>query len=78
MKKKYNIFNLILSIIQIIFILPSLILENLSKKKMGVIRYLVFKKEEFSAGFFNANNLIIYKWILLFISIIIIIIFIVN
>lgn len=78
MKKKYNIFNLILSIIQIIFILPALILENLSKKKMGVIRYLVFKKEEFSAGFFNANNLIIYKWILLFISIIIIIIFIVN
>nr|WP_243153133.1 hypothetical protein [Clostridium sporogenes] len=78
MKKKYNIFNLILSIIQIIFILPALILENLSKKKMGVIRYLVFKKEEFSAGIFNANNLIIYKWILLFISIIIIIIFIVN
>ena len=67
MKKKYNILNLILSIIQIIFILPALILENLSKKKMGVIRYLVFKKEEFSAGIFNANNLII-----------IIIIFIVN
>ncbi|MBU5298992.1 hypothetical protein KQI45_02725 [Clostridium sporogenes] len=78
MKKKYNIFNLILSIIQIIFILPALILENLSKKKMGVIRYLVFKKEEFSEGIFNANNLVIYKWILLFISIIIIIIFIVN
>ncbi|HDK7169183.1 TPA: hypothetical protein PTV44_003111 [Clostridium botulinum] len=78
MKKKYNIFHLILSIIQIIFILPALILENLSKKKMGVIRYLLFKKEEFSAGTFNANNLIIYKWILLLISIIIIIIFIVN
>ncbi|HDK7137463.1 TPA: hypothetical protein PTV42_000805 [Clostridium botulinum] len=78
MKKKYNIFNLILSIIQIIFILPALILENLSKKKMGVIRYLIFKKEEFSSGIFNTNNLIIYKWILLFISIIIIIILIVN
>ncbi|NFC11642.1 hypothetical protein EXM91_20645 [Clostridium botulinum] len=78
MKKKYNIFNLILSIIQIIFILPALILENLSKKKMGVIRYLIFKKEEFSSGIFNTNNLIIYKWVLLFISIIIIIIFIVN
>ncbi|EPY2274129.1 hypothetical protein ACXAUS_003023 [Clostridium sporogenes] len=78
MKKTYNIFNLILSIIQIIFVLPALILENLSKKKMGVIRYLVFKKEEFSTGIFNANNLIIYKWILLFIAIIITIIFIVN
>ncbi|EPY6472482.1 hypothetical protein ACWO4B_003179 [Clostridium sporogenes] len=78
MKKTYNIFNLILSIIQIIFVLPALILENLSEKKMGVIRYLVFKKEEFSTGIFNANNLIIYKWILLFIAIIITIIFIVN
>ncbi|NEZ88515.1 hypothetical protein EXM70_20445 [Clostridium botulinum] len=78
MKKKYKIFNLILSIIEIIFILPALILENLSKKKMGVIRYLIFKKEEFSSGIFNTNNLIIYKWVLLFISIIIIIIFIVN
>ncbi|NFB19070.1 hypothetical protein EXM37_18340, partial [Clostridium botulinum] len=78
MKRTHNILNIILSIIQIIFILPALILENLAKKKMGVIRYLVFKKEEFSSGIFNANNLIIYKWILLFISIIIIIIFIVN
>ncbi|NFR41509.1 hypothetical protein FDF54_16510 [Clostridium botulinum] len=78
MKRTHNILNIILSIIQIIFILPALILENLAKKKMGVIRYLIFKKEEFSSGIFNANNLIIYKWILLFISIIIIIIFIVN
>ncbi|NFL18139.1 hypothetical protein FDC08_19105 [Clostridium botulinum] len=78
MKRTHNILNIILSIIQIIFILPALILENLAKKKMGVIRYLIFKKEEFSSGIFNANNLIISKWILLFISIIIIIIFIVN
>ncbi|NFT62878.1 hypothetical protein FDF22_20065 [Clostridium botulinum] len=78
MKRTHNILNIILSIIQIIFILPALILENLAKKKMGVIRYLIFKKEEFSSGIFNANNLTIYKWILLFISIIIIIIFIVN
>ncbi|KEI78144.1 hypothetical protein G4W71_00135 [Clostridium botulinum] len=78
MKRTHNILNIILSIIQIIFILPALILENLAKKKMGVIRYLIFKKEEFSSGIFNTNNLIIYKWILLFISIIIIIIFIVN
>ncbi|NFF42526.1 hypothetical protein FCV22_03320 [Clostridium botulinum] len=78
MKRTHNILNIILSIIQIIFILPALILENLAKKKTGVIRYLIFKKEEFSSGIFNANNLTIYKCILLFISIIIIIIFIVN
>ncbi|NFH09538.1 hypothetical protein FC924_18280, partial [Clostridium botulinum] len=78
MKRTHNILNIILSIIQIIFILPALILENLAKKKMGVIRYLIFKKEEFSSGIFNANNLIISIYILLFISIIIIIIFIVN
>lgn len=51
MKKKYNIFNLILSIIEIIFILPALILENLSKKKMGVIRYLILKKKSFHQEF---------------------------
>ncbi|RFM20545.1 hypothetical protein C1145_09895, partial [Clostridium botulinum] len=61
MKKKYNIFNLILSIIEIIFILPALILENLSKKKMGVIRYLILKRRVFIRNF-NTNNLIIYKW----------------
>ncbi|EJO5347596.1 hypothetical protein NRP93_001683 [Clostridium botulinum] len=78
MKKRYNIFNLILSIIQIIFILPALILENLSKKKMGVIRYLIFKNQEFSKGIFNENNLIIYKWTVLFIAIIAILIFIID
>lgn len=32
MKRTHNILNIILSIIQIIFILPALILENLAKR----------------------------------------------
>ncbi|WP_251859932.1 hypothetical protein [Clostridium sp. Marseille-Q2269] len=78
MKKVYNIIKMILSIIQIVFILPALILENLSQKKMGVIRYLMFKKEQFSKGIFNENNLILYTYVLLLFTIIAIIILILN
>lgn len=78
MKKAHNIIKMILSIIQIVFILPALILENLSQKKMGIIRYLMFKKEQFSKGIFNENNLILYTYVLLLFTIIAIIILILN
>jgi hypothetical protein len=50
-------------ILQFSGIILASILENLSTKKMGVARYLIFKKQEFSAGYFSPRFMSIYTYI---------------
>ncbi|CAH2715608.1 hypothetical protein BACCIP111895_02792 [Neobacillus rhizosphaerae] len=51
---------LLTSILQFSGIILAMVLEDLSSKKMGVARYLVFKKQEFASSFFTPFLIQIY------------------
>jgi len=53
-----------LSIIQFSGIIIAIVLEDLSDNKMGVARYLVFKKQEFAASYFSPVYMNLYTFIL--------------
>ncbi|AWI06421.1 hypothetical protein [Clostridium drakei] len=55
----------ILTIMQIIVLIPAIVLEYLSDKKMGVVRYLVFKRQVYEQGIFNLRLMNIYKNLLI-------------
>jgi hypothetical protein len=59
-----NIKVLVLSFLQFSGIILAIILEDLSDEKMGVARYLVFKKQEFAAGYFSPAYMNVYTFIL--------------
>lgn len=65
MKKGRKIFITILYIFQIVILIPSIVLELLSKEKMGVMRYLVYKNTVFQKGFFSSNFIRLYSGILI-------------
>lgn len=53
-----------LSFLQFSGIILAIILEDLSDEKMGVARYLVFKKQEFAANYFSPACMNVYTFIL--------------
>lgn len=57
--------KVILTIMQIIVLIPAIVLEYLSDKKMGVVRYLVFKRQIYEHGIFNSRLMNIYKSLLI-------------
>lgn len=63
--KKQVILRNILTLIQILVFIPSILLEYFSTEKMGVIRYLVFKKQRFEETLFNSHLINLYKLILI-------------
>ncbi len=62
---KNPIIKIILSIVQVLILIPPFLLQYLSNKKMGVMRYLVFKKKIFSEGMFSPEHIYIYKAIII-------------
>ncbi|AKA72448.1 hypothetical protein [Clostridium scatologenes] len=60
-----NKIKIILTIMQMIVLIPGIVLEYLSDKKMGVIRYLVFKKQVYEQGIFNSSLMNMYKSLLI-------------
>lgn len=62
---KNSIIRIIFVILQILILIPPIILQYLSNKKMGVMRYLLFKRKVLSVGIFSSNNMFIYKAIII-------------
>lgn len=67
MRKNFiiKIFIALIAFIDIAVLSAVFLLEYLSGKKMGVMRYLVFMKREFEAGWFNPAAIRIYGVILI-------------
>ena len=65
-------------ILQFIVIIAAVVLEDLSTKKMGVNRYLLFSKEEYAELFLSPERLKIYGILFIVGIIVCFILFIVN
>ena len=76
--KKQAIINVILAVIQVFIFAPSILLEYLSEEKMGVMRYLVFKKRIYEETFFDSYFMNLYKLVLIIGIVICVILFIYN
>lgn len=57
--------NIMLTALQIGVIIPVLLLEYFSTRKMGVMRYLVYINRKYEATILNSLQIIIYKYILI-------------
>ncbi|WP_040683777.1 hypothetical protein [Thermobrachium celere] len=68
-----RIIHYILSLTQILLFSVSLILHYLSDKKMGVARYLIFKRSEWEKSFFSSNLIKIYIILALLLFIVLVI-----
>lgn len=69
-----TIFKKIITLLQALILIPPLILQYLSDRKMGLMRYMVFKKDVFSKEIFTSSFTFTYTSIL-FLGIIFCIIF---
>lgn len=67
MKKKifFILIGLMLLIIQVGLVSAGYIIQYYSKKKMGMMRYLVYKNRDFESNLFNSNLMIIYRLLLI-------------
>jgi len=65
-----KIINILFTIMQALILIAPLLLQYLSDKKMGVKRYLVFKKVMFSKGIYTANMIFALKIMLILGSVI--------
>ena len=74
MKNSSNLLKNVITLLQLILLVPPLLLQYLSDKKMGVMRYLVFKKGVFSKEIFTSSFTYTYRS-LLFLGIVFCIIF---
>lgn len=54
----------LLTLLQFSGIILAIVLENLSAKKMGVARYLIFKKQHFESTYFTPQLILIYTIVL--------------
>lgn len=63
-EKLQTAFYVTISIIDLFLLSAALVLQYLSDKKMGVMRYLVFLRYEFEKGWFNPNLIKLYETIL--------------
>ncbi len=68
--KMIKTIKIIFIIMQVAALIPAVVLEYLSDKKMGVMRYLVFKKRIYEESTFNANLMKIYIMLLIGMAII--------
>ena len=59
-----KIFFLLFFLLQFSGIILAIVLEDLSSEKMGVARYLTFKKQEFETGIFTPFYVHIYTFIM--------------
>ena len=59
------IIKILINIVQVFILIPPIVLQYLSDKKMGVKRYLVFQKEMLPKEIFTDKIMIIYKFILI-------------
>lgn len=68
MKNKFTrkIIRILASTLQILILIPPIVLQYLSDKKMGVKRYLIFKKLIFPKEIFTTNLMFMYKLMLIF------------
>ena len=64
MKNSSNFTKNIIILLQLILLVPPLLLQYLSDKKMGVMRYLVFKKNVFSKEIFTSSFTFTYRSLL--------------
>jgi hypothetical protein len=60
-----KIFYLLVFLVQFSGISLAIVLENLSSKKMGVARYLTYKKQELESTLFTPANVHIVMYLLL-------------
>lgn len=60
-----TIIKILITIVQVFILIPPVVLQYLSDKKMGVKRYLVFQKEILPKEIFTDKIMIIYKFILI-------------
>lgn len=65
-----KIIKILFTIMQILILIAPLLLQYLSDKKMGVKRYLVFKKAMFSKGIYTSDMIFALKIMLILGSII--------
>lgn len=61
---KRVVFSYVLTVMQISALSAVILLEYLSTKKMGVMRYLVFKKGVYESTIFTPHLTILYKILL--------------
>jgi cytochrome b subunit of formate dehydrogenase len=64
-KKSEIVLNTLIILIDAIFLCGAFVLQYLSTKKMGVMRYLVFIKNEFESGYFRPQLMRIYTSIII-------------
>lgn len=62
---KVTVLKSLITLLQILMLVPPLLLQYLSNRKMGVMRYLVFKKDVLSKDFFTSSFTFTYMCILL-------------
>ena len=60
-----TIIKISLSTLQILILIPPIVLQYLSDKKMGVKRYLIFKKSIFPKEIFTSNLMYMFKVMLI-------------
>ena len=60
-----KIIKILSSTLQVLILLPPIVLQYLSDKKMGVKRYLIFKKSIFPKEVFTTNLMFMYKLMLI-------------
>lgn len=60
-----TIIKILITIVQVFILIPPVVLQYLSDKKMGVKRYLVFQKEILPKEIFTDKIMIIYKFVLI-------------
>jgi hypothetical protein len=67
MKKKLieTVTKILISTLQVLILLPPMVLQYLSDKKMGVKRYLIFKKSILPKELFTTNLMFMYKLMLI-------------
>jgi len=61
---KTTVLKIVISILQILILVPPLLLQYLSDRKMGVMRYLIFKKDAFSKEIFTPSFTFTYVGLL--------------
>lgn len=59
-----KVFSFIITLIQVLMIIPPVVLQYYSGRRMGMMRYLVYEKGVFTEGVFSPGLMNIYKVIL--------------
>lgn len=62
--KLKKVFSFIITFIQVLMIIPPVVLQYYSGRRMGMMRYLVYEKGVFTEGVFSPGLMNIYKVIL--------------